>query len=57
MSKVREAFVGSVTCAAPPVSFQTSQESTVPKHSSPPSARERRPSTCSSSQASFVPEK
>ena len=30
-SIVRDAFVTSVTCAAPPVSFQTSQESTVPK--------------------------
>ena len=29
-SSVRDAFVTSVTCAAPPVSFQTSQESIVP---------------------------
>ena len=30
-SSVREAFVTSVTCASPPVSFQTSHVSTVPK--------------------------
>ena len=34
-SNVREAFVGSVACAAPPVSFQRSQLSTVPKASRP----------------------
>ena len=32
---VRDAFVTSVTCRAPPVSFQISQLSTVPKASSP----------------------
>ena len=34
-SIVRDAFVRSVACTRPPVSFQTSHESTVPKASSP----------------------
>ena len=42
-SIVREALLTSVTCAARPVSFQTSQESTVPNASSPASARARAP--------------
>ena len=36
-SMVREALLASVTCTLPPVSFQSSQESTVPKASSPDS--------------------
>ena len=35
--------MASVTCSAPPVRFQTSQVSTVPKQSSPRSARSRAP--------------
>ena len=38
---MREALVASVMCCAPPVSFQISQLSTVPKHSLPASARLR----------------
>jgi len=60
ISIVREAFVTSVTWTppcGPPVRFQTSQASTVPKRASPRSAAERRPGTFSSSQASFGPEK
>jgi hypothetical protein len=52
-SSVRHAFDGSVACTAPPVSFQSSHESTVPnarsaERSTPPSRR---------SHASFVAEK
>ena len=54
---VREALLGSVTCSAPPVSFQISQVSMVPKASSPRSARSRAPGTLSSSQRSLLPEK
>ena len=54
---VREALLGSVTCVWPLVRFQTSQLSTVPKASSPRSARVRAPGMLSSSQASLVPEK
>ncbi len=45
---VRDALVTSVTCtppSTPPVMFQASQESIVPKHSWPASALSRRPST------------
>ena len=49
---VREAFVTSVTCAAPPVSFQTSQLSTVPKAS-----RSVETSVRARSHSSFVAEK
>ena len=56
-SIVREAFVTSVTCALPPVSFQISQVSIVPKSSSPASALCRAPGTLSRIQRSFVPEK
>ena len=56
-SIVREAFEASVTWTAPPVSFQSSQLSTVPKASSPASARARAPGTLSSSQAILVAEK
>jgi hypothetical protein len=41
----------------PPVRFQISQLSMVPKASSPASARARAPSTLSSSHAILVPEK
>ena len=56
-SSVRLALVTSVTWARPAVSFQASQLSMVPKHSSPRSARARAPGTWSSSQASLVAEK
>ncbi len=56
-SMVREALLTSVTCTLPPVSCQISQLSTVPKASSPRSARARRPGTLSSSQTSLVAEK
>ena len=57
---VREALVTSVTCtppSTPPVRFQMTQESMVPKRMSPRSARSRRPSTLSSSQRIFGPAK
>ena len=59
MSKqsVREAFDGSVACTAPPVRRHSSQLSTVPKASSPRSARPRAPGTSSRSQRILVPEK
>ncbi len=56
-SRVREALVASVTCNRPPLRRQASQESTVPKASSPFSARARAPGTESSSQAILVAEK
>ncbi len=56
-SIVREAFDGSVMCSRPAVRRQARKVSTVPKASSPCSARARAPGTLSSSQASFVPEK
>ena len=49
-SIVRDAFVASVTCTSPPVSFQTSQVSTVP-NASPARPCSRR------SHSSFVAEK
>jgi len=55
--RVREALEGSVACTAPRVSRHRSQVSTVPKASSPRSARARAPGTWSSSQAILVPEK
>jgi hypothetical protein len=60
ISIVREALVTSVTCrppSGPPVRFQISQESMVPKAISPRSARALRPGTLSSSQAALGPEK
>ncbi|UTH93792.1 hypothetical protein SRIMHP_06620 [Streptomyces rimosus subsp. rimosus] len=60
ISMVRPALVTSVTCtppSVPPVSFQISHESIVPKAISPASARARRPGTLSSSQAALGPEK
>ncbi|CAM5702959.1 hypothetical protein SALBM135S_02310 [Streptomyces alboniger] len=57
---VRPALVTSVTClppSVPPVRFQMSQESMVPKAISPRSARARSPGTLSSSQAALGPEK
>ena len=59
MSKsiVRLALVQSVRWTFPPVSFHTSQESTVPNRSSPASARARAPSTWSRIQLSLVAEK
>ena len=59
MSKrsVREAFEQSVAWTRPPVSFQMSHESTVPKATSPPSARRLKPGVLSKSQRIFVPEK
>ncbi len=60
ISIVRLALVTSVTCRppfVPPVRFHRTQESIVPKASSPFSARLRAPSTLSSSHAIFGPEK
>ena len=54
-SIVREALLTSVACTAPPVSFHSSQLSTVPKANSPRSAASRAPSTWSSNQRSLVP--
>ena len=50
-SSVRDALVASVTCASPPVRFQASQLSTVPKGGRPS------PSTRASSHSSLVAEK
>lgn len=60
ISNVRDALVTSVTCrppSLPPVRFQSTQVSIVPKASSPFSARSRAPSTLSRIQAIFGPEK
>ncbi len=54
---VREALVTSVTWTVPPVSFQRSQVSTVPKRISPRRAFSRAPSTWSRIQAILVAEK
>src|SRR3989338_4150170 len=54
---VREALVTSVAWDWPPVSFQISQLSMVPKAISPRTARRRRPLTLSKSHLIFVPEK
>ncbi|MNC61830.1 hypothetical protein D3C75_1117990 [compost metagenome] len=56
-SSVRDALDGSVTWTLPPVSFQISQVSMVPKSNSPRSAFSRTPSTSSSSHLILVPEK
>ena len=56
-SIVREAFVMSVTKTRPPVSFQMSHVSIVPKASSPRSARARAPDTLSRIQRILVAEK
>ncbi len=59
MSKsiVREAFVTSVACTCPPVSFHSSQLSMVPKASSPCAASAFAPGTWSRSQRTLVAEK
>ena len=56
-SIVREALLTSVTCCAPPVSFQISQVSMVPKASSRPRRASRAPGTWSSSQRILLAEK
>ncbi len=56
-SMVRAALLWSVTWAAPPVSCQISQLSTVPNASSPASAWARAPGTWSRIHCSLVPEK
>ena len=56
-SMVREALVTSVTWAAPPVSFHTSQLSTVPNRISPRRAFSLAPSTWSSIHLILVAEK
>ena len=56
-SRVREALVTSVTWRWPLVRFQISQLSTVPKASSPRSARARAPGTLSRIQLTLVAEK
>ena len=60
ISRVREAFVGSVMCrppSGPPVMFQISQVSMLPNTRSPASAFSRAPSTFSRIQTTFGPEK
>ena len=60
ISRVREALVGSVMCRppwTPPVMFQTTQVSMLPKTRSPASAFSRAPSTLSRIQRTFGPEK
>jgi hypothetical protein len=54
---VRLALLGSVTWQRPAVSRQIRNVSTVPKSTSPFSARARRPGTVSSRCLTFVPEK
>ena len=54
MSAVRDALVASVTCS-PPVSFQTSQDSTVPMQRSSPAAATS--GQLPSAQPIFEPEK
>ncbi len=54
---MRDAFVGSVACTAPPVSFQMSHVSIVPKASFPAFAAPRAPFTFSSTHPTWVPEK
>src|SRR6185312_1329805 len=56
-SMVREAFVASVTCVWPCVSFQISQLSTVPKANLPASARSLAPLTFFKIQLTLLPEK
>ncbi len=56
-SRVRDALVASVRCRRPPLSFHMSQESTVPKASSPARARVIPSGTESRIQRSFVAEK
>jgi len=56
-SSVRAALVASVACTLPPVSRHRRKLSTVPKASSPRSARARAPGTLSRIQAILVPEK
>ncbi len=56
-SMVREQLEKSEMCSRPPVRFQMSQESTLPKSSSPFSARSRAPGTLSSIHLILVPEK
>ena len=60
MNMVREAFVTSVACTpplTPPVRFQSTQESVLPKYRSPASAFSRAPSTFSRIHMILVPEK
>ncbi|SHU59440.1 Uncharacterised protein [Mycobacteroides abscessus subsp. abscessus] len=60
INMVRLAFVTSVTCTplrTPPVRFQITQLSGVPKSASPFSASRRTPSTFSRIHCSFPPEK
>ena len=60
ISMVREALVGSVMCSppsTPPVMFQMTQVSMLPKTRSPASALARAPSTLSRIQRTFGPEK
>ncbi len=60
ISSVRLALVTSVTWmppSVPPVRFHSTHVSVVPNSSSPFSARSRAPSTLSSSQVIFGPEK
>ena len=54
---VRLALLASVTCRLPPVSRQIRNVSTVPKSTSPLSARARKPGRVSSRYLTLVPEK
>jgi len=56
-SSVREALVASVAWIRPPVSFQSSQLSGVPKATRPARAARVIAGECRSSQAILVPEK
>ena len=56
-NRVRAALVASVAWTAPPVRRQSRKLSTVPKASSPASARARAPSTLSRIQPILVAEK
>jgi hypothetical protein len=54
---VRDALLASVACTRPAVSLKISQLSTVPRHTSPASARARNPSVWSSSHSTLLAEK
>ena len=56
-SSVRLALLGSVTCAAPPVSRAITYESTVPSASAPSRTPAHSCGSCSASQANLVPVK
>ena len=57
ISIVREAFVGSVTCAVRSDKFQINHESIFPNNRSPASARSRAPGVWSKIHSILLPEK